>query len=200
MTQHPTKHNHHKPQHHMSSDSGYSYIHFSHENQAVFMESWRHYDIPHDDIDTAGLFQATALIFPLFLLEDEEDGAIPLNSSVFGTKVNKQRNLLKEPQWTDLSLERLRGASKNRKSDQTVLKSLHSRSTEPAALSSFLSNGYAAGRRSSVLMAENTSDWLNTSSDFPSNNTFSRPAPQLATPLVRRSSEKFGLHTPVPRI
>lgn len=197
----------------MSGDLGYNYIHFSHENQISFMESWKQFPIPHDDIDTSHLFQATSNIFPLFLLEDEEDGAIPLNSSVFGSKVSKQRNLMKEPQWTDLGLDRLRAAATpDRVPDKTILASLHGDSNNFAR---FMSNGYTV--ESSGILDEfgNTTseNWLNMSLDFPTSNTFTKRIRSnssgqfthpvhLQTPVVGRtrhySTDKF--QTPITRI
>lgn len=53
------------------------------------MEDWRNYHVPFDDIDTAQLNQASVNIFPQFLLEEEEDGAIPLNLAAFSLKNSK---------------------------------------------------------------------------------------------------------------
>ncbi|QBM87693.1 Apc13p protein [Metschnikowia aff. pulcherrima] len=209
----------------MSLDSHYSYVHFSHVNQATYMEEWKDYHIPYDEIDTSRLFEETANIFPQFLLEEEEDGAIPLNSSVFGAKVHKDKNLLRKKIWTDLNLDGLRtGQNIKRLPDASILNSLHT-TQNPAgdlALNDFLSNGYNAEMtfNPDVLASNMSHDelWLNTTSEYLANHTFSNmrmrsnsgtyaaphhqaPAP-LQTPRVGKtrqpSQEKF--QTPITRI
>lgn len=209
----------------MSLDSQYSYVHFSHVNQANYMEEWNDYQIPYNEIDTSRLFEETANIFPQFLLEEDEDGAIPLSSSIFGAKVYKNRNLLKNKIWTDLNLDGLRtGATIKKLPDTSILNSLHS-SLDIAGeieLSEFLSNGYNADTNfnpdvlaSSILHDEL---WLNTTSEYLANHTFSNmkmrsnsgtyaaphhqaPAP-LQTPRIGKtrqpSQDKF--QTPITRI
>lgn len=209
----------------MSLDSQYSYVHFSHVNQANYMEEWNDYQIPYNEIDTSRLFEETANIFPQFLLEEDEDGAIPLSSSIFGAKVYKNRNLLKNKIWTDLNLDGLRtGATIKKLPDTSILNSLHS-SQDIAGeieLSEFLSNGYNADTNfnpdvlaSSILHDEL---WLNTTSEYLANHTFSNmkmrsnsgtyaaphhqaPAP-LQTPRIGKtrqpSQDKF--QTPITRI
>lgn len=176
--------------------------------------------MPYDEIDTTLLFQASANIFPQFLLEEEEDGAIPLNLATFSSKVNKNKNLLRQPIWTDLGTDQLRSDAKVKKiPDQTILKLLHSGMGDDS-LTDFLSNGYNA--EFSVLANDNcnvSDSWLNVTSDFPVNHTFSNVRmrstsgshhhhqqlneyPALHTPQVGRtrqmSLEKY--QTPIGRI
>lgn len=189
------------------------------------MEEWNDYQIPYNEIDTSRLFEETANIFPQFLLEEDEDGAIPLSSSIFGAKVYKNRNLLKNKIWTDLNLDGLRtGTTIKKLPDTSILNSLHS-SLDIAGeieLSEFLSNGYNADTNfnpdvlaSSILHDEL---WLNTTSEYLANHTFSNmkmrsnsgtyaaphhqaPAP-LQTPRIGKtrqpSQDKF--QTPITRI
>lgn len=209
----------------MSLDSQYSYVHFSHVNQANYMEEWKDYQIPYNEIDTSRLFEETANIFPQFLLEEDEDGAIPLSSSIFGAKVYKNRNLLKNKIWTDLNLDGLRtGTTIKKLPDTSILNSLHSSQdiASEIELSEFLSNGYNADTNfnpdvlaSSILHDEL---WLNTTSEYLANHTFSNmkmrsnsgtyaaphhqaPAP-LQTPIIGKtrqpSQDKF--QTPITRI
>lgn len=206
------------------SDSLYSYVHFTHSNQSTFMENWKEYPLPYDDIDTTHLFEATANIFPQFLLDEEEDGAIPINFSVFGAKVSKSRSLLQRKVWTDLNLDPLRSDSTTQKlPDKTILKSLHFAKSDATdvSLNDFLSNGYNS--ESSVLNADLTfanvshdDIWLHTTSEFGHNHTFShmksrsnstnhvntQPAPPVQTPRMGRtrqpSHDKF--QTPITRI
>ncbi|GEQ71198.1 hypothetical protein JCM33374_g4879 [Metschnikowia sp. JCM 33374] len=216
----------------MSSDSRYSYVHFSHVNQANYMDEWKDYHIPYNDIDTSRLFEETANIFPQFLLEEEEDGAIPLNSSIFGAKVYKNRNLLKKKIWTDLNLDGLRtGVTTKRLPDPSILHALHGSSVaaDEVALSDFLANGYNADTTfnpdSSASNISHDELWLNTTSEYSANHTFSNmkmrsnsgtyvtphhqahpaqaPAPApLQTPRIGKtrqpSQEKF--QTPITRI
>ncbi|KAK8443275.1 Apc13p protein [Candidozyma auris] len=178
----------------MSRDSIYSRVHFSHARQVEFMEDWRNYHVPFDDIDTAQLNQASVNIFPQFLLEEEEDGAIPLNSAAFSSKVNKSKNLLRQPIWTDLGTEQLRADAKStRLPDETILKSLHSAVGEES-LTNFLSNGY--NNEQSVLANDNynvSDSWSNVTSEYPINHTFSN---RLRSTSGNRSSEMQHLHTP----
>lgn len=209
----------------MSLDSQYSYVHFSHVNQANYMEEWKDYQIPYNEIDTSRLFEETANIFPQFLLEEDEDGAIPLSSSIFGAKVYKNRNLLKNKIWTDLNLDGLRtGTTIKKLPDTSILNSLHSSQdiASEIELSEFLFNGYNADTNfnpdvlaSSILHDEL---WLNTTSEYLANHTFSNmkmrsnsgtyaaphhqaPAP-LQTPIIGKtrqpSQDKF--QTPITRI
>lgn len=185
------------------------------------MEKWREYPIPYDDIDTNRLFEATGNIFPQFLLEEDEDGAIPLNSSTFGAKVYKNRNLLKEKIWSDLSTDVLRSDSTTKRlPDATILKSLHTPIDEEeiAALSinDFLANGYNAELLAinADFLSGNLSHeemWLNLTSEYPINHTFSMKMRSnssthvqqpMQTPRVGRtrqsSLDKF--QTPITRI
>lgn len=189
------------------------------------MEEWKDYQIPYNEIDTSRLFEETANIFPQFLLEEDEDGAIPLSSSIFGAKVYKNRNLLKNKIWTDLNLDGLRtGTTIKKLPDTSILNSLHSSQdiASEIELSEFLSNGYNADTNfnpdvlaSSILHDEL---WLNTTSEYLANHTFSNmkmrsnsgtyaaphhqaPAP-LQTPRIGKtrqpSQDKF--QTPITRI
>lgn len=189
------------------------------------MEEWKDYQIPYNEIDTSRLFEETANIFPQFLLEEDEDGAIPLSSSIFGAKVYKNRNLLKNKIWTDLNLDGLRtGTTIKKLPDTSILNSLHSSQdiASEIELSEFLSNGYNADTNfnpdvlaSSILHDEL---WLNTTSEYLANHTFSNmkmrsnsgtyaaphhqaPAP-LQTPIIGKtrqpSQDKF--QTPITRI
>lgn len=178
------------------SDSLYGYVHFRDDNQAMYMEEWREYEIPYDDIDTTSLMEATANIFPQFVLDEEEDGAIPLSSSNFGAKIYKNRNLLKQRVWSDLNLDCFRSNSQIKKlPDATILTPLHFAENEDSEVSmgEFLANGYAETSRinadvSGILSHEDM--WLNTSSDFPTHNTFSN--------VKKRSNSASHVHqTPV---
>lgn len=174
-------------------DSHYSYVHFSHANQAAFMEEWTDYKIAPNDIDTARFFDATADIFPQFLLEEEEDGSIPLNSSVFGAKVYRNKNLSQKKAWTDLNLDALRtNATIKKIPDQQILRLLHYSQSDDldVSLNDFLSNGYSAepDPHHADMLAENVSHddiWLNTTSEFLANHTFSNMK-------MRTSSNNFS--------
>lgn len=202
----------------MSQDSVFSSVHFTHPNQALFMEKWREYAIPYDDIDTSRLFEATASIFPQFLLEDEEDGAIPLHSSVFGAKVSKNKNSLKDDIWNDLSTEVLRSNAMLKKTpDNTILRPLHYTEDTDAAVSinDFLANGYnrevLSSNADTLTGSVSHEDiWLNLTSEYPMNHTFSMKMRSnsytgqqpVQTPRVGRtrqhSQDKF--QTPITRI
>lgn len=206
------------------SDSSYGYVHFGNDNQAQYMDEWKEYHIPYDDIDTTSLMEATANIFPQFLLEEEEDGAIPLNSSTFGARLYKNRSLLRLKAWSDLNVDSLRStAATKRLPDATILKSLHFGEFDDAdaSLGDFLSNGY--NKELTKLNLDNSGasmshddNWLNTSSDFPTHHTFSniklrsnsatqvnqQNSSVIQTPRVGRtrqpSQDKF--QTPITRI
>lgn len=190
-------------------DAVYSSVHFTNYNQAIYMEEWTNYAIPHDNIDTTHLFEATASIFPQFLLEDEDDGAIPMNSSVFGAKVHRNRSLMKAPVWNDLTAEALR-QNQPKLRDETILASLHS-TAGPVSLADFMANGYSVDMFADTSTLSHEDIWLNTTLDF-LNHTFSNmklrsnsnlyPMQSIAqTPRVRArqlSLEKF--QTPITRI
>lgn len=207
------------------SDSLYGYVHFSNDNEALYTEEWKEYQIPYDDIDTTRLMEATANIFPLFLFDEEEDGAIPLYSSTFGSKIYKNRNLLKQKIWSDLNMDCLRSNSTAKKlPDATLLNSLHFDQDDDAdvSLGDFLSNGYNAevSKINPDVSGGSLSHediWLNTSSDFPSHHTFTniklrsnsgthttmhQNSAAVQTPRVGRtrqpSQDKF--QTPITRI
>ncbi|ODV68237.1 hypothetical protein HYPBUDRAFT_152822 [Hyphopichia burtonii NRRL Y-1933] len=176
-------------------DSTFTYVHMDDLNQVLYMEKWQDDPIPFDDIDTQGLFEATSSLFPQFLLEDEEDGGIPINSSTFGAKVYKNRSLLKEKVWTDLGIYDKfikESSSLHKQSDKTILKSINTKLTNPMdelttsdtlALNEFLSNGYATENAINHMLAPSdiTSNSINagdlsitSASDYlgPGNNTF----------------------------
>lgn len=162
------------------TDSSYGYAHFSNDNQALHMEEWKDYRINYDDIDTVGLMEATSSLFPQFLLEEEEDGAIPLNSSTFGAKIYKNRNLLKLKVWTDLNVHALRSSATEKKlPDKTLLHSMHFDHDDESevTIGDFLANGYNSeiSKVNPDVSATSSHDdnWLNTSSDFPTHHTFS---------------------------
>lgn len=177
--------------HHML-DSHYSHVHFSHPNQAAFMEEWNDYKITPNDIDTTRLFEATADLFPQFLLEEEEDGSIPLSSSVFGAKVYRNKNVLQTKAWEDLNLGPLRSdAILKKQQDQQILHPLYNVQTEDLdlTLNEFLSNGYKAEPELHAdILADNMSNddiWLNTTSEYLANHTFSNMK-------LRKTSNNFS--------
>lgn len=88
------------------------------------MEKWSNDDaIPYDDIDTQKLFEATANLFPQFLLDEEEDGGIPINPANFSSKYYKNKKLMKDRIWSDLGIpDRF---NETKQGDQTILKPLH---------------------------------------------------------------------------
>lgn len=200
------------------SDASYGYAHFSNDDQAVYMEEWKEYPIPFDDIDTVGLMEATANLFPQFLLEEEEDGAIPLNSTTFGAKLYKNRNLLKHKVWTDLNVDTLRStATASKLPDKTILHALHFDQDDEAevTIGDFLANGYNSELKVNPDMSTSSHDdnWLNLLSDFPTHHTFSNiklrnnstshvhQTPIVQTPRARTrqpSQDKF--QTPITRI
>lgn len=200
------------------SDASYGYAHFSNDDQAVYMEEWKEYPIPFDDIDTVGLMEATANLFPQFLMEEEEDGAIPLNSTTFGAKLYKNRNLLKHKVWTDLNVDTLRStATATKLPDKTILHSLHFDQDGEAevTIGDFLANGYNSELKLNPDTSTSSHDdnWLNLLSDFPTHHTFSNiklrnnstshvhQTPVVQTPRARTrqpSQDKF--QTPITRI
>lgn len=209
----------------MSKDSLYSYVHFIHPQQALYMEQWEDCPIPYNDINTSRLFEAAASIFPHFMLEDEEEDSIPMNSSIFGAKVYKNQSLLKKNVWSDLNVDPLRSNSTIKKlPDATILKSLHMapQRENNASLDDFLSNGYntEVSFNADTLLGNKSHDeiWLNTTSEFLANHTFANVKlrsnsgshanvyhlvlGQLQTPRIGRtrqpSQEKF--QTPITRI
>lgn len=157
------------------------------------MEEWTDYKIAPNEIDTARFFDATADIFPQNLLEEEEDGSIPINSSVFGAKVYRNKNLTQKKAWADLNLEALRtNATVKKVPDLQILRLLHYSQSDDldVALNDFLSNGYNAepDPHHADMLAENVSHddiWLNTTSEFLANHTFSNMK-------MRTSSNNFS--------
>lgn len=177
-------------------DSTFSYVHIVDPNQVLYMERWRDDPIPFDDIDTQTLIEATTSLFPQLLLEEEEDGAIPINSTTLGAKVYKNRKLLKDKVWSDLGIfEKFLNetSSLNKQVDQTILKPVHSKheqgtyqfleESHDLEIGDFLSNGYSANDNlhnilspgNDSMMAYHGDISLNSTSDMlgPSNNTFS---------------------------
>lgn len=144
------------------------------------MEEWTDYKIAPNDMDTSRLFESTADMFPQFLLEEEEDGSIPLNSTVFGAKVYRNRNLLQKQAWTDFNLDVLRSdATAKKLPDQQILRLLYY-TQDPeldVSLNDFLSNGYNYEQEFNAdTLAENILNdeiWLNTTSEYLANHTFS---------------------------
>lgn len=186
------------------------------------MENWKDFTIPYDDIDVTRLYEATANIFPQFLLDEDEDGAIPLNSSIFGAKVSKNRGALQKSVWCDLNLDPLRADSTTVKvPDDTILKSLYFAEEDipDISLHHFLSNGYGPelfvfNPDQSVANISHDDIWLHTTSEFSVNHTFSNiktrsnstththNAAPVLTPRPGRtrqmSNDKF--QTPITRI
>lgn len=118
------------------------------------MEKWQDEPIPFDDIDTHALYEATLNLFPKHLLDEEEDGGIPISSSTIGAKIFKDRKLLKERTWSDLGIyERfLQDTLAQRQRDETMLKPVYLSTAAEAemeldpdsklTIADFLSNGY----------------------------------------------------------
>jgi hypothetical protein len=150
----------------MSLDSIYNYAHVSDSNQVIYLDKWKHYSIPFDDIDTEKLFDIASNQFPQLLFdEDEDDATLSLNASTLGAKAYKNRRMIRDKVWIDLGLERfMNGGHMNPElMDKTILPPLHSNegeandssqgvvdsdgstsNTAAASLADFLSNGYAA--------------------------------------------------------
>lgn len=180
-------------------DSTFSYVHLDDPNQVIYMEKWEDDPIPFNDIDTQALIEATTSLFPQYLLDEEEDSGLPINTSTFGTKVYKNRKLLKDKAWSDLGIfEKFldESSSIHKQTDKTILKSVHTKLSnnpyenldEPDefTLAEFLSNGYNPSDTMDILsppdmvndsiMGNNAGDIsVNSTSDLliPSNNTFS---------------------------
>lgn len=174
-------------------DSTFSYVHIVDPNQVLYMERWRDDPIPFDDIDTQSLMEATSSLFPQLLLEEEEDGAIPINSTTLGAKVYKNRKLLKDMVWSDLGTFETflnESSSLNKQVDHTILKPIHSGQPqrtyqfleEPQKLTigDFLSNGYSANDNlhnilspgNDSMMAYHGDISLNSTSDVLPSNSF----------------------------
>ncbi|EAZ63663.1 hypothetical protein PICST_28046 [Scheffersomyces stipitis CBS 6054] len=114
-------------------DSTYSYVHIDDPNQVIYMEKWQDDPIPFDDIDTQQLLEATANLFPQLLLEEEEDGAIPIQPATYGAKAYKNRQLLKDKIWNDFGIfEKFlnESSSLNKQVDKTILGSMYTKSNE----------------------------------------------------------------------
>lgn len=181
-------------------DSTFSYVHLDDANQVIYMEKWQDDPIPFNDIDTQSLIEATSNLFPQFLLEEEEDSGLPINSSTFGTKVYKNRKLLKDKTWCDLAIfDKFldESSSLHKQTDKTILESVYTKLSanvyeaidEPNefTMADFLSNGYNPSETidsmlsppdmiNDSIMGNNAGDIsLNSTSDLlvPGNNTFS---------------------------
>lgn len=113
----------------MTRDSTFSYVHIDNPNQVLYMERWIDEPIPFDDIDTQALMEATANLFPLILLEDEEDGTLAMSQATFGAKLNKNRRL-RDRVWSDLDIfdKFLNEESPlSKQTDKTILKPLYNK-------------------------------------------------------------------------
>ncbi|KAK6455312.1 uncharacterized protein RJT20DRAFT_130106 [Scheffersomyces xylosifermentans] len=182
-------------------DSTYSYVHIDDPNQVLYLEKWQDDPIPFDDIDTQSLLEATASLFPQLLLEEEEDGAIPIQPATFGTKAYKNRQLVKDKVWNDFGIfEKFlnESSSLHKQVDKTILGSMHTRATdrdsdqrgeEPGrpefTVAEFLSNGFTLNDNMDILSPSDLANdsimgvhhgdiSLNSTSDLagPGNNTF----------------------------
>lgn len=114
----------------MTRDSTFSYIHIDNPNQVLYIERWKDDPIPFDDIDTQSLIDATANLFPLMHLGDDEDGILPMNLATFGAKVFKNRKLLKDKVWSDLGIyEKFLNEESplNKQIDSTILKPIYTK-------------------------------------------------------------------------
>lgn len=177
-----------------ASDGSYSYVHFTDPNQVLYMENWANDDpIPFDDLDTQGLFEATGTLFPQFLLEEEEDGGIPINPATFSLKYYKNKKLLKDRVWNDLGIHDKflnPDSDLNKQYDRTILKPLHHshhdinmtddlfHGHDELNIAQFLANGYGPSENidnvltsndlvNDSIMGNNTSDLsINLNTDF----------------------------------
>lgn len=177
-----------------ASDGSYSYVHFTNHNQVLYMEKWSNDDpIPYDDIDTQGLFDATANLFPQFLLEEEEDGGIPINPANYSAKYYKNKKLLRDRIWSDLGIhERFLDEDSllHKQEDKTILRPLHHshvdrelaedllQGSDEFNIAQFLANGYGLSDHidnmltsndlvNDSIMGNNTSDIsINLNTDF----------------------------------
>ncbi|EGV61864.1 Apc13p protein [Yamadazyma tenuis] len=212
-------------------DGNYTFVHFTNPNQVLYMEKWSDEDpIPFDDIDTHSLFEATSSLFPQFLLEDEEDGGMPLNPANFSANYYKNKRLLRDVSWSDNGIfdKFLKeGNESDNRADKTILKPLHSKAsseTDEFPISQFLSNGFAAPDNLDMIsshdindsiMGHNTSDIsINLNTDFippnfpmpkrnNSNSNVSFANGPVQTPKVarvRQPSNDRTYQTPVARI
>lgn len=151
------------------------------------MEKWSEDDpIPYDDIDILPLLEATQSLFPQFVLEEEEDGGIPINPANFSAKYYKNKGKSKDRIWCDTTafekfLDLDQHASRQ---DKTILRPLHSTDTDLVveqandfSVAQFLRNGYASSDMEGLLvlahdvndsiMGPNTSDVsINLNTDF----------------------------------
>lgn len=129
------------------SDSSYTFVHFTNPNQVLYVEKWTDNDpIPFDDIDTRRLFEATASLFPQFMLDEEEEGAIPINPTNFSAKYYKTKRLSKEKIWSDSTVYENFFNGKKDGGDRTILKPLTNKQLglvdDDLSLGQFMSNGY----------------------------------------------------------
>ena len=175
----------------------FSYIHMDDAHKVLCIEQWQDSQVPYNDIETNSLVEATASLFPRFLLEEEEDGALPGNSTAFGNKVYKNHKLLKENTWSDLGIhEKFLDETSNlhKEKDKTILKAVYTKPTEgnkdrpgnDMILAEFLSNGHYNSENledasasseminDSVMGNNNVDIFVNSSNDHSvPNNTFS---------------------------
>ena len=175
----------------------FSYIHMDDTHKILCMEQWQDSQVPYNDIETNSLVEATASLFPRCLLEEEEEGALPGNSTAFGNKVYKNHKLLKENIWSDLRIhEKFLDETSNlhKQKDKTILNSVYTKPTEDnndksgsdITLAQFLSNGHYSNENledastsseminDSVIGNNNVDIYVNSSNDYSvPNNTFS---------------------------
>lgn len=186
-------------------DTDYNFTHFTNPNQGLYTETWREESpIPYDDIDTTALFEATANLFPQFLLEDEEDGAIPINSANFSAKYYKNKRLLKDKVWLDTAIFE-RFLNQDQVADNTILKPIAAKPPpqnfntsydttqgDDLTIAQFLLNGY--GPETLDILGNDLNDSL---ADVSSEYFSSRRQGSYGshTPRVGRRQPSF--HTPI---
>lgn len=129
------------------SDSSYTFVHFTNPNQVLYVEKWTGDEpILFDDIDTRGLFEATSNLFPQFMLDEEEEGGIPINPTNFSAKYYKSKRLSKEKIWSDSSVYENFFRGDKDDGDRTILKPLTNKQIKSVdddlSLGQFMSNGY----------------------------------------------------------
>lgn len=136
-------------------DSTYSYIHHIDPKQVLHMEKWQDDPIPYGDVDTQPLIEASSGLFSQFMAEDEEDNDYPINPSIFGRKLYKNRRNPSDRVWSDLAVYDSflnESSSLFKQKDNTILKSVHTNleglfesndEVEGFSMAHFLSNGFA---------------------------------------------------------
>jgi hypothetical protein len=178
-------------------DGHFSYLHLQDPSHVLYLERWRDEPIAHDDIDPPALLEASAAMFPKFLLEEEEDGGIPILLSTIGTKILKDRRLLKERTWHDLAVhERFALHPDPRWRDHTVLAA--ATDDADATLARFMANGYALAEEPPAA-ASPANDSLGdlSHSDLAA---YARPAVQTPRPPRTRQLLSDRFQTPITRI